>query len=38
MEYKNNIPVPPFELDKVVEFFNKKKEAQQGAKKGDGFR
>ena len=38
MEYKNHIPVPPFDVDKVLDFFNKKKEALAGAKKGDGFR
>jgi len=38
MEYKNHIPVPPFEVEKVLEFFEKKKLEQSGSKKGDGFR
>ncbi len=30
MEYKNHIPVPPYDLDKVIDYFKQKREEQQG--------
>ena len=37
MEYKTHKPVPPYDVDKIVEKFQKQQVAVKTTKKGDAF-